>query len=719
MITKNTFSTITFFMIVIASFFVTQQAFAAFSGSGSGTSGDPFQITTADELQEMNDYLGSGNSGVYWQLMNDIDLNVAPYNTGTGWGRIGTASGTAAFHGQFDGNYHTISNLFIDSANSNEGLFGYVEAAATIENVVLSNIDVTGGNNQVAGLVGYNLGTVQNVGVDGGTVSGVMRLGGVIGSNRGVLQRAYATGLTITQRAASIECCIGGITGATEFGGSINNSYARSNLVHTSGGQGSFGGAVGSTYTAVGISNLYSTGTITTLSSYPSNVGGLMGNNSVSATDSYWDTETSGQATSASGTGKLTSEMTDQATYVGWDFGSIWDIDPGTNDGYPTLQWQNNLIVDVTPPAIDTLSPVDDATSVPLDTTFSVAFDENVNETAVFIEFAFGLYKSSDDSVVFELTNASPYLDVIDNVLSVPSLVELESGTEYYIQIADDYLYDNAGNFYTGINDATTWNFTTLTQPYIVSVDPTNGATGVDNEPTFTVTFSEAMNTGSSLMFSTSPCNFDGDCAIPSVIEWSEGDTVATIQNGNGPYAYDTTYTMIIGQGIDADEGADLAEPYEWVFTIGPEPVSESTSSGSSQQSKKIAKEKFGEYYAKQEGEDKKTEAVTVVVSTDDAEENEVVLSTDNSGLVEVETIIDLAPLQVVIANGGLLRRGSKGDAVTVLQQLLNQLGAEPQLLVDGDFGRLTHEAVEVYQQANGLIVDGIIGKDTLAVLLQ
>ena len=60
----------------------------AFAG-GAGTSGDPYQITTAAELASVSSYLGVGNSGKYFKVMNDIDLNVSPYNTGTGWTPIG------------------------------------------------------------------------------------------------------------------------------------------------------------------------------------------------------------------------------------------------------------------------------------------------------------------------------------------------------------------------------------------------------------------------------------------------------------------------------------------------------------------------------------------------------------------------------------------------------------------------------------------------------
>ena len=51
--------------------------------------------------------------------------------------------------------------------------------------------------------------------------------------------------------------------------------------------------------------------------------------------DSFWDTETSGQAVSAGGTGKTTAEMQQQGTFdPPWDFTNIWDI----AGGYPFLR---------------------------------------------------------------------------------------------------------------------------------------------------------------------------------------------------------------------------------------------------------------------------------------------------------------------------------------------------------------------------------------------
>ena len=103
--------------------------------------------------------------------------------------------------------------------------------------------------------------------------------------------------------------------------GAINNSYATGSVTGTD----YLGGLVGQNSGT--ITNTYSTGAVAVTANSGGLVGAVSGNGTV--TSSYWDTETSGQGTSAGGEGKTTLQMKKQATYIGWDFGPeapVWNI---------------------------------------------------------------------------------------------------------------------------------------------------------------------------------------------------------------------------------------------------------------------------------------------------------------------------------------------------------------------------------------------------------
>jgi hypothetical protein len=79
-------------------------------------------------------------------------------------------------------------------------------------------------------------------------------------------------------------------------------------------------------------------------------VGGLVGYTySGPISNSYWDTETSGQSSSSGGIGKTTTQMKQQATFVGWDFINIWNIIEDVT--YPYHRWENE------PPVADAGGP--------------------------------------------------------------------------------------------------------------------------------------------------------------------------------------------------------------------------------------------------------------------------------------------------------------------------------------------------------------------------
>ncbi|MCB5224731.1 MAG: hypothetical protein WCY21_06940 [Candidatus Cloacimonadaceae bacterium] len=127
------------FCIVVGS------SFAQFAG-GSGTESDPWQVATAEHLDNVRSYLGSSHSNKYFIQTADINLGEAPWNMGEGWIPIGGHS--QSFRGNFNGNQHIIMGLTIKKGYYT-ALFGGIEGA-TISNLGLENVNVHGGQGSAA-----------------------------------------------------------------------------------------------------------------------------------------------------------------------------------------------------------------------------------------------------------------------------------------------------------------------------------------------------------------------------------------------------------------------------------------------------------------------------------------------------------------------------------------------------------------------------------------
>jgi uncharacterized repeat protein (TIGR02543 family) len=211
--------------------------------------------------------------------------------------------------GEFDGNGHEISNLRLssDMVVGQVGLFGYLASGGKVSELGVESVDitVTGRGEQVGGLAGASAGTVSKS-YSTGSVTGQQEVGGLVGWNKGTVSDSYSTGSVTGPR-------VGGLVG-WNYGGTVSNSYS-----------------IGSV-----------TGDI---------AGGLVGFGNAIVSKSFWDVETSGQATSTDGTGKTTAEMQDIATFSGvaWDIVAvanpgersptyIWNIVDGQT--YPFLSWQ-------------------------------------------------------------------------------------------------------------------------------------------------------------------------------------------------------------------------------------------------------------------------------------------------------------------------------------------------------------------------------------------
>ena len=112
-----------------------------FSG-GNGTVNAPYEIKTADDLFALAEAVNSGTSyqGQYFRLTNDIDLN------GQAWTPIGDRLNTGGrqFLGTFDGNNHTVSGLYVETAYGSVGLFGFVGMSSQNTTAEVKNLNVVG-----------------------------------------------------------------------------------------------------------------------------------------------------------------------------------------------------------------------------------------------------------------------------------------------------------------------------------------------------------------------------------------------------------------------------------------------------------------------------------------------------------------------------------------------------------------------------------------------
>ena len=151
---------------------------AQFSGQGSGTEKDPYQITNADQLFDVRNDLTA-----YYKVMNDIDLGawIQEDNPNQGWMPIGNT--TMPFEGVFDGNFNLIKGLFINRSSTDYvGLFGTIKSA-TIKNTCILNPQISG--KDYVGIIGSADGKasfiLSNIIVIGGKIDGNNFVGGILG----------------------------------------------------------------------------------------------------------------------------------------------------------------------------------------------------------------------------------------------------------------------------------------------------------------------------------------------------------------------------------------------------------------------------------------------------------------------------------------------------------------------------------------------------------
>ena len=251
----------------------------------------------------------------------DVDSDDTYWNNGAGWNPIGSSG--SDFLTTFEGNGHTVRNLFIDRPSTNYvGLFGYTDWKSDIRNVGLIQVNVEG-RTHVGSLVGNNLGRITACYATGQVSGSERNIGGLVGAHYNSVRTSYAT-VRVSGRSA-----VGGLVGRN-LGVVIHASYATGQVS----GRSAVGGLVG--YEG---GNAFRTSYATGRVSGESSVGGLVGGlDSSTITASYWDTTTSGQTTGDHGTGQTTAQLqapTDNTgIYADWD-ADQWDFREA--DEYPVL----------------------------------------------------------------------------------------------------------------------------------------------------------------------------------------------------------------------------------------------------------------------------------------------------------------------------------------------------------------------------------------------
>ena len=305
--------------------------------TGSGTIDDPYQISNWNQLNHIREARYIDKDFI---LVNNLSSVTSGYSgLGDNWIPIGTA--TTSFIGNFNGNGFSISDLIINRPTEDfVGLFGAFAydsvnpSIINVSNLTLLNIDITG-HEYVGGLVGYNEdGHIKNCSSQG-TVSGAYGVGGLVGTNfEGIISSSFSSADIIGRYYLYTPTFLGGLVGENHGNpgspSNILNSYSTGRVTAYNSSKDKIGGFSNNENPYSIITNSYSIGRV----SGSTNVGGFVGYNAGTVNSSYWNQTTSGQESSAGGTGTTTAGMKDSATYVGWDNG-IWNIDNGS---YPTLR---------------------------------------------------------------------------------------------------------------------------------------------------------------------------------------------------------------------------------------------------------------------------------------------------------------------------------------------------------------------------------------------
>ena len=297
-----------------------------------------YTVTSADGLMNVAELVNGGKTDINITLDKNIDL------TGKDWTPIGTDYDNS-YKGTFDGGGHTITGLTFTTNDEYAGLFGWLNRAGTVKNVVMEGVQITSNQiygGSIGGVVGSGWGTIENCSVSG-SVSGTVYVGGVVGVQIGGSITGCSSSATVK---GTVD--VGGVAGQTNSSATLTACYATGNViieidpVKNIAGGGLVGMNAGSSLLAC-----YATGNVTSTGSSTGymHIGGFLGNNYTTVTAGYWknnheqgigyNRESTG-ATKVDGIGVTWQKAVDAMNTALQTAGSKWRYE--LNGALPTLR---------------------------------------------------------------------------------------------------------------------------------------------------------------------------------------------------------------------------------------------------------------------------------------------------------------------------------------------------------------------------------------------
>ena len=291
-----------------------------------------YTVTSADGLMNVAELVNGGKTDINITLDKNIDL------TGKGWTPIGTSFDNS-YKGTFDGGGHTITGLTVTTNDQFVGLFGYLNRAGMVKNVVMEGIQITSNHmfGCTGGVVGYSWGTIENCSVSG-SVSGTDCVGGVVGSQKAGSIIGCSSSATVKGKHY-----VGGVAG--EKWGTMTACYATGNVtLEIASQKNNFGGGVVGLNGGSRVLACYATGNVTSTGSSTGNVhiGGLFGDSYTTVTACYWKNnqergyKTAPESTKVDGTYVTWQKAVDAMNTALQNAGSEWRYE--LTGALPTLR---------------------------------------------------------------------------------------------------------------------------------------------------------------------------------------------------------------------------------------------------------------------------------------------------------------------------------------------------------------------------------------------